>query len=55
MAEALPPEAAAEAPVVEAAAEDDLDALLASLSAEPAPTAPDDTDADLDALLASLK
>ncbi len=46
---------AAEAPVVEAAAEDDLDALLASLSAEPPPTPADDTDADLDALLASLK
>ena len=50
------PEApAAEAPTAEAAAaEDDLDALLASLNAEPEPTAPDETEADLDALLASL-
>ena len=33
----------------------DLDALLASLGAEPPPAKPDETDADLDALLASLK
>ncbi len=44
---------AAEAPA-EAAASDDLDALLASLNAEPEPAAADATDADLDALLASL-
>ena len=44
------------APVaVEEAAEDDLDALLASLSAEPAAATADETEADLDALLASLK
>jgi type VI secretion system protein ImpC len=36
-------------------AEDDLDALLASLNAEPPPAAPDSTEADLDALLASLQ
>ena len=36
-------------------ADDDLDALLASLGAEPPPVPPDETDADLDALLASLK
>ena len=35
--------------------DDDLDALLASLNAEPAPPAASDTEADLDALLASLK
>lgn len=46
------PEAAAPAAN---AGEDDLDALLASLSAEPAPAEPDETEADLDALLASLK
>ena len=34
---------------------DDLDALLASLGAEPPPVPPDETDASLDALLASLK
>ena len=45
------PEPAAPEP---AAAEDDLDALLASLSAEPPPAAPGETEADLDALLASL-
>jgi type VI secretion system ImpB/VipA family protein len=44
-------EAAAEA----AAAEDDLDALLASLNEKPEPAAADETEADLDALLASLK
>jgi hypothetical protein len=37
------------------AAMDDLDALLASLNAEPPPAAPDETEVDLDALLASLK
>ncbi len=44
------------AQTAEAAAppEDDLDALLASLNAEPAPQAADATEADLDALLASL-
>jgi type VI secretion system protein ImpC len=54
--------AAEVAPEPEAAAEpaaadpmDDLDALLASLSAEPPPPAPDATESDLDALLASLK
>ncbi len=49
------PVAAAEEPPAEAAAEDDLDALLASLNAEPEKPAADDTEADLDALLASLK
>jgi type VI secretion system protein ImpC len=38
-----------------AAADDDLDALLASLNAKPEPAAEDETEADLDALLASLK
>jgi hypothetical protein len=56
---AAPAAAAAEAvPAAEAApqaAEDDLDALLASLNAEPPPAAPDQTEADLDALLASLQ
>ncbi len=47
------PAAAAEA--APAAAEDDLDALLASLNADPPPAAPDETEADLDALLASLQ
>nr|MDA8249955.1 type VI secretion system contractile sheath large subunit [Rhodospirillales bacterium] len=50
--------AAAVAPAATAAAEpaaDDLDALLASLNAEPAPAAADATEPDLDALLASLK
>ena len=36
-------------------AADDLDALLASLSAEPPPGTPTETEPDLDALLASLK
>ena len=35
--------------------DDDLNALLASLGAEPPPVPPDETDASLDALLASLK
>jgi len=50
---------AAPAPVAEAApaagGDDDLDALLASLNADPAPAAADETETDLDALLASLK
>jgi type VI secretion system protein ImpC len=48
----------ANAPAEPAAAADpmaDLDALLASLSAEPPPPAPDATESDLDALLASLQ
>ncbi len=54
------PEAVAAQAVVAAAPEpaaedDDLDALLASLSAEPPPAAPDETEDDLDALLAALK
>ena len=47
--------AAEAAPAEPAAAEDDLDALLASLNAEPEPPAADETEPDLDALLASLK
>jgi type VI secretion system protein ImpC len=47
------PQAAASAPAP--AAEDDLDALLASLNVEPPPPAEDSTDIDLDALLASLQ
>lgn len=43
-----------DAPAAEPAA-DDLDALLASLNAEPPQPAADTTEADLDALLASLK
>ena len=39
----------------EPTAEDDLDALLARLNAEPDPPAGDETEPDLDALLASLK
>jgi type VI secretion system protein ImpC len=51
------PAAEVETPPAPAAADpvDDLDALLASLSAEPPPPAPDATESDLDALLASLK
>ncbi len=52
------PVAAAPAPApapAEDPPEDDLDALLASLAAEPPPTPADETEADLDALLASLK
>jgi type VI secretion system protein ImpC len=49
--EAAPADAAEET----AAAVDDLDALLASLNADPAPTGADETEPDLDALLASLK
>ncbi len=52
---AAEPEAASAEPAAEAAPEDDLDALLASLNAEPAPAAADETEPDLDALLASLK
>ncbi|HET8995253.1 MAG TPA: type VI secretion system contractile sheath large subunit [Acetobacteraceae bacterium] len=48
------PPAAPAAPAEEPAA-DDLDALLASLNAEPEPGAADETEPDLDALLASLK
>jgi type VI secretion system protein ImpC len=53
-----PAEPAPEQPAAQAPAEggmDDLDALLASLSAEPPSPAPDATESDLDALLASLK
>ena len=53
-ASAEAPEAAPEAEEA-AAAEDDLDALLASLNTEPEPPAEDETEPDLDALLASLK
>jgi len=42
-------------PAQAAPAADDLDALLASLNAEPPPAAADAAEADLDALLASLK
>jgi type VI secretion system protein ImpC len=49
--DAAPEEPEAAAP----AAEDDLDALLASLNVEPPPPAEDSTDTDLDALLASLQ
>jgi type VI secretion system protein ImpC len=49
---AAPEEPEAAAP---AAAEDDLDALLAALNVEPPPPPADSTDADLDALLASLQ
>jgi type VI secretion system protein ImpC len=45
---------AAEEPAADTSA-DDLDALLASLNADPPPAAEDDTETDLDALLASLK
>lgn len=51
---AAAPPPAPEAPGAEPA-DADLDALLASLGAEPPPAAADETDADLDALLASLK
>jgi type VI secretion system protein ImpC len=50
-----PQEAEAAAPAEAPAAEDDLDALLASLNVEPPPPAEDSTDIDLDALLASLQ
>ncbi len=55
--EAAAPAAAAEPepPAAAQSADDDLDALLASLNVEPEPPAADDTEADLDALLASLK
>ncbi len=49
------PAAAEPPPAAEAGAEDDLDALLASLNAEPPPPAQDATEPDLDALLASLQ
>ena len=56
LASVAPAETAAPAPQPQAApAEDDLDALLASLNAEPPPAAPDAAETDLDALLASLK
>ena len=48
--------AAAAVELAAPAAEDDLDALLASLNAEPeTPAEADETEPDLDALLASLK
>jgi type VI secretion system protein ImpC len=56
-----PPETAAEPPPTSAQPDstgtgaDELDALLANLSAEPPPAAPGAVEADLDALLASLK
>lgn len=51
----VPEAAAADAPAEPAAEEEvDLDALLASLSAEPEPAAEGTTEVDLDALLASL-
>lgn len=46
---------ASDASEVAPAAEDDLDALLASLNVEPEAPAADETEPDLDALLASLK
>jgi type VI secretion system protein ImpC len=49
------PAPAAEAAPEAAGGDDDLDALLASLNADPAPAAADETETDLDALLASLK
>ncbi|HET8995965.1 MAG TPA: type VI secretion system contractile sheath large subunit [Acetobacteraceae bacterium] len=52
---AAPAESAAPAAPAEEPAADDLDALLASLNAEPEPQASDETEPDLDALLASLK
>jgi type VI secretion system protein ImpC len=54
-AEAEAEQPAAEAPAPEAPAEDDLDALLASLNAPSAAGDEDATEPDLDALLASLK
>ena len=42
-------------PPAQPPADDDLDALLASLGVEPPPVPPDETETDLDALLASLK
>ena len=47
--------AESQSPAPEAEATDDLDALLASLNAEPPPPDADATEPDLDALLASLK
>ena len=52
---AAAPAPAAPPPAEPEAAEDDLDALLASLNAEPPAAAADETEPDLDALLASLK
>jgi type VI secretion system protein ImpC len=53
--DAAPEEPEAAAPAEAPAAEDDLDALLASLNIEPPAPAADSTDTDLDALLASLQ
>jgi type VI secretion system protein ImpC len=53
LADLTPPAAPAEAAAEPAA--DDLDALLASLNADPPAAAPGEAEADLDALLASLK
>jgi hypothetical protein len=52
-AEAAEPQAAE--PQAAEPADDDLDALLASLNAKPPPADENETEADLDALLASLK
>jgi type VI secretion system protein ImpC len=54
-AEAAEPQTAEPQAAEPAPADDDLDALLASLNAKPPPADENETEADLDALLASLK